>query len=340
MEVRGQEKGIAMPSSLGCNPTNRDSSSKVPSSNILSAFGETKEDDHHHHHQNLERYPLFHHHQMNLQNLPLKPTGGPEQTQDPTPAPAMITAVSANNRVASVPSRSSSRSPPAPPGPPTSTGLVRYRECLKNHAASKGGFVVDGCGEFMPTGEEGTAEALRCAACQCHRNFHRKEIDGEHQSAATNSYYKDNNQRNTIPQQQLATSHPPISQPSVHYHHRYPHGLTLGAPTTTPAPTIVMTFGGGGAAAESSSEDLNMFQSNVQGYGSIQPSSLSKKRFRTKFSQEQKEKMLEFAEKIEWKIQKQDEQEVQQFCSKVGVKRKVFKVWMHNNKQAMKKKQM
>jgi ZF-HD class homeobox domain-containing protein len=49
--------------------------------------------------------------------------------------------------------------------------------------------------------------------------------------------------------------------------------------------------------------------------------------------------MMEFAEKLGWRIQKQDEQEVQQFCSQVGVKRKVFKVWMHNNKQSMKKKQ-
>ncbi|KAK8481301.1 hypothetical protein V6N12_020156 [Hibiscus sabdariffa] len=50
--------------------------------------------------------------------------------------------------------------------------------------------------------------------------------------------------------------------------------------------------------------------------------------------------MVEFAEKLGWRIQKQDEQELQQFCAQVGVKRQVFKVWMHNNKQAMKKKQM
>jgi ZF-HD class homeobox domain-containing protein len=82
-----------------------------------------------------------------------------------------------------------------------------------------------------------------------------------------------------------------------------------------------------------------MYQSNLQGQASVQPS-MSRKRFRTKFSQDQKDKMTEFAEKLGWRIQKQDEQEVQQFCSQVGVKRKVFKVWMHNNKQAMKKKQV
>lgn len=51
---------------------------------------------------------------------------------------------------------------------------VRYRECLKNHAANTGGNITDGCCEFMPSGDDGTLEALKCAACNCHRNFHRK----------------------------------------------------------------------------------------------------------------------------------------------------------------------
>lgn len=53
---------------------------------------------------------------------------------------------------------------------------VRYGECQKNHAAGVGGYAVDGCREFMASGEEGTA-ALTCAACGCHRNFHRREVE-------------------------------------------------------------------------------------------------------------------------------------------------------------------
>nr|ABK25649.1 unknown [Picea sitchensis] len=56
---------------------------------------------------------------------------------------------------------------------------VRYGECRKNHAASIGGYAVDGCGEFMASGEEGTAAAMKCAACNCHRNFHRREAENE-----------------------------------------------------------------------------------------------------------------------------------------------------------------
>uniref|UniRef100_A0A0E0MKN3 ZF-HD dimerization-type domain-containing protein n=1 Tax=Oryza punctata TaxID=4537 RepID=A0A0E0MKN3_ORYPU len=86
-------------------------------------------------------------------------------------------------------------SPPTPPAaaeeskavvvvPSSSAAVARYRECLKNHAAAIGGSATDGCGEFMPGGEEGSLDALRCSACGCHRNFHRKELDAAEPTAA------------------------------------------------------------------------------------------------------------------------------------------------------------
>ncbi|XVF50127.1 hypothetical protein PTKIN_Ptkin04bG0070300 [Pterospermum kingtungense] len=56
---------------------------------------------------------------------------------------------------------------------------VRYGECQKNHAADIGGYAVDGCREFMASSAEGTNGALTCAACGCHRNFHRREVETE-----------------------------------------------------------------------------------------------------------------------------------------------------------------
>ncbi|XP_040988581.1 mini zinc finger protein 3-like [Juglans microcarpa x Juglans regia] len=56
---------------------------------------------------------------------------------------------------------------------------VRYAECQKNHAANIGGYAVDGCREFMASGEDGSNGALSCAACGCHRNFHRREVETE-----------------------------------------------------------------------------------------------------------------------------------------------------------------
>ncbi|EPS70172.1 hypothetical protein M569_04589 [Genlisea aurea] len=120
-----------------------------------------------------------------------------------------------------------------------------YRECLRNHAASLGSYATDGCGEFTGAG----GGSLSCAACGCHRNFHRK----------------------------------------------------LAADCrSTPSP---------------------------------EPS--RKKRIRTKFTSEQKEKMVGFAEGLGWKLQrirKKEEDEIERFCSGIGITRRVFKIWIHNHK--------
>nr|GMC99385.1 zinc-finger homeodomain protein 9-like [Ipomoea batatas] len=148
--------------------------------------------------------------------------------------------------------------------------VVTYKECLKNHAASLGGHAVDGCGEFMPspTAASNNPTLLKCAACGCHRNFHRREPE------------------ETLPKA-LDTAF-------------------SGPPTDTNTPISAP---------------------------------LQKKRFRTKFTQDQKDKMLEFADKVGWKIQKKDEEVISQFCTQVGVERGVLKVWMHNNKNTLCKNQ-
>ncbi|KAL8536918.1 hypothetical protein ACS0TY_012195 [Phlomoides rotata] len=48
--------------------------------------------------------------------------------------------------------------------------------------------------------------------------------------------------------------------------------------------------------------------------------------------------MLEFTEKLGWKMQKRDEDPINDFCTKIGVDKGVFKVWMHNNKNTFGKK--
>ncbi|XP_010428533.1 PREDICTED: zinc-finger homeodomain protein 5 [Camelina sativa] len=232
------------------------------------------------------------------------------------------------------------------------SSTVRYRECLKNHAANVGGSVHDGCGEFMPSGEEGTIEALRCAACDCHRNFHRKEIDGvgssdlvshhRHHHHHHNQYGGGGGGRRPPPQNMmlnpLMLPPPPNYQP-IH-HHKYGMSPPGGGGMVTP---MSVAYGGGGGA-ESSSEDLNLYgQSSGEGAGAAAGGQMaysmssSKKRFRTKFTTEQKERMMEFAEKLGWRMNKQDEEELKRFCGEIGVKRQVFKVWMHNNKNNAKK---
>lgn len=180
------------------------------------------------------------------------------------------------------------------PNPNTTT----YHECLRNHAAALGGHVLDGCGEFMPEPDN----PLKCAACSCHRSFHRKDFVGTNRISGTSNV--------SVP-----LLLPPTHHPYPYQGRQYQGGLS------------------GGTTTESSSEERIGTGSAVPGHTS------SKKRYRTKFTQEQKEEMLSFAERIGWRIQKQDEHLVEQFCNDVGVRRQVLKVWMHNNKHSSGRKQ-
>uniref|UniRef100_A0A0A9GTX7 ZF-HD dimerization-type domain-containing protein n=1 Tax=Arundo donax TaxID=35708 RepID=A0A0A9GTX7_ARUDO len=45
--------------------------------------------------------------------------------------------------------------------------------------------------------------------------------------------------------------------------------------------------------------------------------------------------MLGFAEEVGWRLQKLEDAVLQRFCQEVGVKRRVLKVWMHNNKHTL-----
>ncbi|XP_010442119.1 PREDICTED: zinc-finger homeodomain protein 13-like [Camelina sativa] len=56
------------------------------------------------------------------------------------------------------------------------THKPHYGECRKNHAADIGTTAYDGCGEFVTAAEEEEDQSLNCAACGCHRNFHREEL--------------------------------------------------------------------------------------------------------------------------------------------------------------------
>ncbi|GMI93924.1 homeobox protein 21, ZINC FINGER HOMEODOMAIN 3, ZINC FINGER HOMEODOMAIN 4 [Hibiscus trionum] len=158
---------------------------------------------------------------------------------------------------------------------------VRYRECLKNHAAAMGGNATDGCGEFMPSGEEGTIEALTCSACHCHRNFHRKEVEGE---ASFNDYCYPLHGVSGRVGRKLLLGNP----------HGYPTGTLIhwrAAPTPTPH-QMIMSYNMGGSLPLESDEQS---EDGGRVVGGGRPLQLMKKR-------------------------------------------RVLKVWMHNNKHNLAKK--
>ncbi|GAB4847435.1 hypothetical protein Ancab_026492 [Ancistrocladus abbreviatus] len=223
--------------------------------------------------------------------------------------------------------------------------VIRYRECLKNHAAAMGGSAVDGCGEFMPSGEEGTIEALACSACNCHRNFHRREIEGDPSASSSCDCYHLINRGGGRKIISLAHHHNKGILPPEAFGYPTTGGTLVPATRSVP----IMPYNNMGFLPSESDEQEDGGAGGFVSRGPLQVAAPlqqqhyhhhqgAKKRFRTKFTQEQKEKMLNFAEKVGWKIQKQEEGVVQQFCQEIGVKRRVLKVWMHNNKHNLAKK--
>ncbi|KAI3467348.1 hypothetical protein Pfo_024011 [Paulownia fortunei] len=192
------------------------------------------------------------------------------------------------------------------PPPPV---VVAYKECMKNHAATLGGHAVDGCGEFMPSPSAAPTDptSLKCAACGCHRNFHRREPDSPTTA---------------------------ITPPFLDFRHpAQPKRTSLSPSAPLPpfpyAPHMLLALSTAVPGEEHHQEPVTPTAENPVG----------RKRSRTKFSQEQKEKMLSFSEKLGWKMHKSDEAAVEEFCHEVGVAKGVLKVWMHNNKNTFGKKE-
>ncbi|XP_062111611.1 zinc-finger homeodomain protein 11-like [Humulus lupulus] len=234
--------------------------------------------------------------------------------------------------------------------------VVSYRECLKNHAANLGGHALDGCGEFMPcpTAEPSDPTSLKCAACGCHRNFHRRDQPEEPTSKHFLHSFHNGRQFQLHP---LRPSSQPrqgrSSSPSLS-----PSPSSSTGPTPSPqspppvshlppnsyfaSPPQMLLALSTGFSTGPPSDDHHPTHKSFNPTAGVKSSeanySNAKKRFRTKFNQEQKEKMCLFAEKVGWKMHRSEERLVEEFCKEIGVRRGVLKVWMHNNKHTLGKK--
>ncbi|KAE9597369.1 putative transcription factor ZF-HD family [Lupinus albus] len=247
--------------------------------------------------------------------------------------------------------------------PPPSSTVVSYKACLKNHAASIGGHALDGCGEFMPSSSTNPTDprSLKCAACGCHRNFHRREPQEQPPSTPTflTCFYSTtpSSVTPTVPARQqplpqlshramTPSTSPSLTSSPSHSHSPMsstpssPPPLSHLPPSSYPAPHMLLAFGNNNNNNNAYSIDhqnRNFHSSSLV----LKTETINlgcKKRYRTKFNQEQKEKMYSFSEKLGWRMQKGDDGSVQEFCNEIGVPRGVFKVWMHNNKNTSRKK--
>ncbi|XP_074565594.1 zinc-finger homeodomain protein 9-like [Curcuma longa] len=214
------------------------------------------------------------------------------------------------------------------PGSAPAAEEFMYRECLKNHAASLGGHALDGCGEFMlaPSADPVDPTSLRCAACGCHRNFHRR-LPGPHRrdGAEDDRGGTDDDEEDDEEEEEEEEEDGKIPPP----HHR-------GSPSPPPppfhsAPHMLLALSAG-LPGGPSPLPIPARPVAVPSLAMATAAAQPRKRFRSKFSPEQKGRMQELSERLGWRMQKRDEGMVEEWCREIGVDKGVFKVWMHNNK--------
>ncbi|KAI0494647.1 hypothetical protein KFK09_024788 [Dendrobium nobile] len=226
------------------------------------------------------------------------------------------------NGEAKKPHRTTSPLPPAQPV--QEADEVIYRECLKNHAASLGGHALDGCGEFMPslTANHADPTSLKCAACGCHRNFHRR-IAIRHRAAGAAASGDD------CLEGEGERDGRDDDGEDVDVDGSRPRSPSLSPPPYfSSAPHMLLALSNGVRDGDSPAGAGRSFTIPTP-VVSVTP---LRKRFRSKFSPEQKDRMLELSERLGWRLQKRDEELVEKYCNEIGIGKGVFKVWMHNNK--------
>jgi len=221
-------------------------------------------------------------------------------------------------------------------------GGGKYKECMRNHAAAMGGQAFDGCGEYMPS----SPDQLKCAACGCHRSFHRRDAGSSSSScggAAPPVFFR--------PPPALLPAPPPHYQHQHQHHHQAalqaflpwvpaaaaPPHLALPYHAVPNAAAAAPWLARSGSETPPRADDFGVAGLGLGGAAGSGSGSggFGRKRFRTKFTPEQKERMREFAEKQGWRIQRNDDGALERFCDEIGVKRQVLKVWMHNHKNQL-----
>ena len=109
----------------------------------------------------------------------------------------------------------------------------------------------------------------------------------------------------------------------------YLHRLVTISPAPIPMPNNIFCYN----LRSSPSPPLPPLNQNEMGSEKFGVTEMERrKKPRMKLTKEQKERMSAFAERLGWKSPRNNDEEIRKFCSDVGISRRVFKVWLNNNR--------
>ncbi|XP_043699098.1 zinc-finger homeodomain protein 9-like [Telopea speciosissima] len=208
-------------------------------------------------------------------NLTLNPTTAKaEETESDTPPPIQLPKSTADHhtpKTLSIPN-----------------GILKRIQ--KNHAASLDGHTLDGCGEFMPSPSATLTDptSLKCAACGCHRNFQSRESEVASLSFDLYQHHYHPSPHPSIAAREQSPNSPSSSPPPLSSSY-YPS-----------APQMLLAL----STRLSGPLDNHQIVAARTMMTATMTNSDGQKWFRTKFNQEQKEKMFAFSERLGWKMQK------------------------------------
>lgn len=222
----------------------------------------------------------------------------------------------------------------------------RYGECRKNQAASTGTTAYDGCGEFVSA--DPGEDSPDCAACGCHRSFHLREEStilealkispsrfrqifcspyGEAAEEKTKRIATDRSSEEEAGRGKRAKTRFTAEQTEE----MRSYAEKLGWKVSNESRERVKEFCDGiGVTRRKLRVWMNNHsEANVRRLAGEE----GVKRFKTKFTADQTERMRSYAEKLTWKVGPEDREETEGFCNEIGVNLNNFMTWMNNHKE-------
>ncbi|GER41467.1 homeobox protein 26 [Striga asiatica] len=180
--------------------------------------------------------------------------------------------------------------------------IAMYKECLHNHAAHAGGYALDGCSLFEPGGPSGTRHSATCAACGCHRSFHRRvEVDLPRRH--------DGDGPTAVPSPDPPHSRQPPPPPPGHRAQPSPEFPNL--PPAPPQARRGTTPGHGQFARREAGVD-----GGSRGQG-------------RRLDKSQSKRLRVIAEVNDWKMFRDySKEEIVSICEEVGINKSCFKAWV------------